>query len=68
MTLHLHSIQRADARPSEAAEIALRIERGDLSFHDLSNSSLDTRKPFTARRLANARERDVIVRALRAYG
>lgn len=65
--LTLLSIARADVRPSEAAEIALRIERGDLSFHDLGFVSPDQSKCSIVRHAANARERDVIMQALRAF-
>jgi hypothetical protein len=63
--LTLTSIVRADVRPSEATEIALRIERGDLSFHDPANPDGD--RQYSVRHASNARERDVIVRALRAF-
>lgn len=66
--LTLTSIVRSDVRPSEAAEIARRIERGGLSFHDLAHVSSQNERISMTRHRANAREADVIVRALRAFG
>ena len=63
--LTLTSIRRTDVGPSEAIEMARRIERGDVSFHDFHASS---NQPDLLRRTrADPRERDLIIQALQAY-
>lgn len=64
--LHLTSIRRPDVGPSEAANLANRIDRGDLSFHDFHADCGDPRE--MRRSLSNAREKDLVIQALRAFG